>query len=381
MILTGNIVQNDRVGYGTVSVRDSAIGEISISEPARDNADWILPGFIDVHLHGLGYGGATAEKVSLMAAGAAQTGLTAFCPTMASDSPDKMLDFVKTVRDIVRKQSAGETKIAGSHLEGPFIEFEHRGGMNPALIRNPDRTEAERLLDMAGGTLKIMTLSPELPGAMELTRFLSGHGVRVSAGHTGMTPEQLPEFVSAGGRAVCHLFDTFDGRTVAGGVSQVSLADAAIVGEQLFLELIGDGIHVPPALYKLAVRAAGAERILGITDSLTGTGLPDGAYPMTDAGRNFILKNGDVCRLEDDPSIIVGSCLTQNRAFHNCTRKFGISPQDAAKILSTTPARYLGLDGKGEIRTGFSADIAVLAPDCLTVRKTLIDGRIAYERN
>jgi len=113
-----------------------------------------------------------------------------------------------------------------------------------------------------------------------------------------------------------------------------------------------------------------------------GTGLPDGSYPMTDAGRAFTLRSDDVARLVDDPSVIVGSCLTQNRAFCNYTAKFGFAPEVAMQVLATTPARYLGLGNEvGELREGLRADLAVLAPDRLTVRQTVIAGEVVHEQN
>ena len=381
MNISGNIVCKNRSFFGTLTVKADRIERIAETAPVREDADWVLPGFIDVHLHGIYHGDATPEAVHLMAEEGVRSGLTTLCPAMASDTPERMLEFVKTVRELVCSARPGAARIAGAHLEGPYMEYRHRGGMNEELIRDPDPAEVRKLLDAAQGTLKIMTISPELPGAPEVTRLLAAHGVLVSGGHTGLAPEKVEEFIAAGGKAFCHLFDTYDGREVAGGVMQTSLADAVLVDDRLFVEVIGDGIHVPPPLVKLAVRAAGPERILGITDSMCGTGLPDGSYPMTDAGRAFTIKSGDVARLVDDPSVIVGSCLTQNRAFYNYTVKFGFAPEVAAQVLAATPARYLGLAGQGELREGFLADLAVLAPDRLTVLRTILGGKVVYERN
>ena len=382
MILTGNIVRREQCGFGTLEISGGKIVRADITAPERSDADWILPGFIDVHLHGIYHGNANANPVHVMAEEAPQSGLTTFCPALAADSPEEMLKFASAVRGLVENPKKGNTKIAGSHLEGPFIEYQHRGGMYPEFVRMPDPAETARLLDAAGGTLKIMTLSPELPGADAVIEMLIDHGVIVSAGHTGLAPEKLGDFAAKGGRAVCHLFDAFDGRLVEDGVSQPSLADAALVEDRLFIEIITDGCHVPETLLKLAIRAAGIDRVMGITDSMMGSGLPDAVYPDGDSGHGFILKNGDVCRSLDDPEIIVGSCLTQNRAFYNLTCRFGFTPVQAARLLASTPAVYLGIaDRTGELKTGLAADIAVLAPDKLTVKQTIIEGIIAYEQH
>lgn len=382
MRLQGNIVCSERAGYGTLEIINNRIGKIELCGACREDAEWIVPGFIDVHLHGIYKGNATAELVHLMAEQAPQSGLTTLAPALASDSHEAMINFLRRVRELMQERASGSAKIAGSHLEGPYIEYVHKGGMNENFIRNIDLDEIREFLDAAQGTLKIMTLSPELDNAMAAVRLLHQHNIHVSAGHTGLAPARLDEFVQAGGRGICHLFDTFDGRPSVNGVMTVSLADAVLVQDELFIELIPDGVHVPPILLKMAIRAAGVDRILAITDSMCGAGLPDNIYPMTDAGRSFTLKNGDCCRLTDEPDIIVGSCLTLNRAFNNLIVRDKFSPVEACRMVSTNPARCLGIaDQTGRLAEGFAADIAVLANDQLTVRKTFVEGICVYEQN
>lgn len=380
MRLEGNIVSGSECGYGWVEWSGDRIEAVQIQGLCRSDADWVLPGFIDVHLHGIFRGDATPEMVNFMAEQAPQSGLTVMCPAMASDSPENMLAFIQKVRDLMRDPAPGSVKLAGSHLEGPYLDFAHRGGMNEIFLRDVNFDEIRSWLDEADNTLKIVTIAPEIPNGLAAVKLLADAGVRVSAGHTAMKVSDVEKFIAAGGSGICHLFDTFDGRPVENGVSQVALADEVLVNDELFIELITDGFHVPPALLKLAVRAAGVDRIIGITDSLCGTGLPDGAFPMTDAGREFVLKNGDVCRLKDDPAVIVGSCLTQSQAFYNLTERFRIVNEvDACKILSTNPARYLALENQnGRLQPGFCADITVLKSDKRSVRATVINGVGVY---
>ena len=379
MILSGNIVANNECAFGKIELENSIIKSIELSGECRKDAQWILPGFIDVHLHGIYRGDATPELVNFMAEDAPKSGLTTLCPAMASDSPERMLQFVDTVRDLVKNPAENSSKIAGSHLEGPFLDMAHKGGMNENFVRNVDINEVHAWLKHADGTLKIVTIAPELENALTATKLLNDAKVRVSAGHTGMNPAQVKDFVNNGGSAVCHLFDTFDGRENLNGVSQVCLADEVLIEDKLFIELITDGIHVPPTLIKLAVRAAGVDRIIGITDSMCGTGLPDGSYPMTDAGREFVMKAGDVARLKDDPNIIVGSCLTQQIAFYNLTERFGFSEVEAMKFIASNPARYLGIEEvTGTIKAGLQGDIALLSADKSRVEATFINGKEVY---
>ena len=153
MILTGNIVLYDRCVYGKLAIRDGLIDAVSPAGPPRPDEAWILPGFIDVHLHGIYHGSAAPELVHKMVEEAPQSGLTSFCPAMASDTPDNMRDFVIHVRELMHSPLPRGAKLAGAHLEGPYIAPDHRGGMNPKLIRMPDRTEIEKLLADARGSL------------------------------------------------------------------------------------------------------------------------------------------------------------------------------------------------------------------------------------
>jgi len=379
MIINGNIVSNNKCAYGKIEFENDKIKSVDLISECKKDAQWVLPGFIDVHLHGIYRGDATPELVHLMAEDAPASGLTTFCPAIASDAPEKMLEFVKVVRDLVENPSENNSKVAGSHLEGPFLNMAHKGGMNENFVRNTDLDEVKSWLEAANGTLKIVTIAPELDNALDAVKILSDAQVRVAAGHTGMLPEQVKDFIAVGGSGICHLFDTFDGRKNINGVSQVALSDEVLIRDELFIELINDGIHVPESLIKLAVRAAGVDRIIGITDSMCGTGLPDGSYPMTDAGREFTMKTGDVARLKDDPSIIVGSCLTQQLAFYNLTERFGFSEADAVKFIAENPARYLRINDKtGSLQAGLTADTVVLSPDKMSVIATFINGKEVY---
>lgn len=375
----GNVVAPENAGFGYIDIDGDRITDVVIEEQCRKDAEWILPGFIDSHLHGLLAGAAIAEKVHLMAELAPSTGLVRFCPTMASDTHEKLLAFVERVRDIVKSPKKNNSLIVGSHLEGPYMEYKHRGGMNVNFIRMPDRQETAEFLKTSDGTLKIMTVSPELEGADEVIADLLNGGCIVSAGHTGMSIEQAAHFAEIGGRAVCHICDTWDGRVVENGVVQPSTMDAVLLDDRLFIEMISDGVHVPPLMVKTVVRMAGAKRIIGITDALLGAGDPHGVYPMTDAGRSFSYKNG-VFRLTDGSDAIVGSCLTMNTAFYNLTNVFGFSPIESVWMTSGNTARYLGIDNfTGSLQKGLAADIVILGEDMRTVRKTLLNGEVIYE--
>jgi len=380
-LLTGKIVLPERViDSGTLQIENGLITEIfdhRLPDAEGDGADWILPGFIDVHMHGLGRGEpSTRDGLIEMASFAPSTGMTRLCPTLGAVKLPSMLEYLENIYYLVHNPTPGAL-IVGAHLEGPYMNPERTGGMDINLLREPDVEEVTELLQIADGTLKIITLSPEVPGMDAVIKICKDAGCVVSAGHTICPAKDFDEKVKAGVSHVCHLFDTFDGREVVAGVSHACLADMALIDDRVTCEIIMDGLHVLAPLVKLARRAAGADRIIAITDSMQGAGLPDGEYLMSD-GRAYILTNGKVCRMKSNGDI-VGSCLTMNQAFINMTEKFGFSAPAASKALSTNPARLLGLEKEtGRLETGLAADIAVLAADG-TVKKCFVQGRNCYD--
>ncbi|MBP5671706.1 MAG: amidohydrolase family protein [Victivallales bacterium] len=378
-ILKGNIITEEQAFFGTLRIEDKRIANVEKQGELQSEANWITPGFIDVHTHGIGpYTAVSGEGAQGMATFAPPTGLTGVCPTLAAESPEKLLAFVKEVAELVKSPDPNITKIIGSHLEGPFIDYTHRGGMDKRLVRGVDLEEARFLLDAADGTLKLMTISPEVDGAESVITLMSRAGVTVSIGHTGCSKEQKDMAVSAGATQVCHLFDTFDGRVVEHGVSKPCLADCVLIDDRLQKELICDGIHVPQNLITLAHRAAGAEHLIAITDSLAGAGLPPGStFPMTDGRMMFM---SDVARLVDNPECIVGSCLTMDKVFRNLITRFGFTPVEAAMMTATNPAKSCHEEHiRGSLKVGLFADIVVVSPE-FDVEETILEGNTIYSK-
>jgi N-acetylglucosamine-6-phosphate deacetylase len=216
----------------------------------------------------------------------------------------------------------------------------------------------------------MMTVAPEQPGMNEVMRFLNSAGVRIAAGHTGLQPRDYENAIAAGVKQFCHLYDTYDLPEDHGGVRQPALTDLVLCDDRVMKELIMDGLHVPPQLVILARRAAGAQHIIAITDSLQGAGLEHGRFQ--DPSGWYIVRDNDVARRETD-NVIVGSSLTMNRAFFNMVTRFGFTPVEAALAASANPAAAVGLGAvTGRLQTGYLADITVLAPDMLTVKSCTV---------
>ena len=377
MSIKGNIVSGDRAGFGEIQIRDSIISDIVFTEEIRKDTSWILPGFIDLHTHGSGMYNVEEGKSGIcgMADFLPSKGVTSFLPSYSCAPHAELLDFVKTVRELVEKEPHG-ARIAGSHLEGPWLAPRFCGGMLPEMIRQPCVKQAQEYLDAAAGTLKMMTIAPEIPGAFEIIRLLHKNKVTVSCGHSACPPELLGTAIRAGVTEICHLFDCYELPEDHDEIRQPALTDLALISDRLMKEIIMDGLHVPPELVILARRAAGASHIIAITDALQGAGLPEGHF--LDCGKPYTIREGELARRDED-QIIIGSSLTMNRAFFNMVVKFGFTPEEAALTLSVNPSKQLKIDHwTGSLQKGKKADIVVIAPDYLSVQETYIGGKLIY---
>jgi N-acetylglucosamine-6-phosphate deacetylase len=338
----------------------------------------VLPGFIDVHVHGL-YGLDAlddSDSVAAMARLLPRFGVTSFCPTSIACSPD---DLSRMLAAIGRARAAPQaaSRVLPAHLESNFINPEYKGAQPEECLRRPRETATDGtfsgrdILDViaaARSEVGILTIAPELDGAIDLIADLVAQGHYVSLGHSGATFEQALAGIAAGATQATHLFNRMPplGHRVPG------LAGAVLAREELAAEVICDGVHVHPAMLKMAVAAKRPERIMAVTDATAGAGLPRGSQAQLGGRR---INIGDAAYLED--GTIAGSVLTMDRAFSMLVQQVGLSVPEAAVACSTTAARELALDGFGVIAPGAVADLVVMDQSFRVVR-TYIGGRLIY---
>jgi N-acetylglucosamine-6-phosphate deacetylase len=340
---------------------------------------YVVPGFIDVHVHGVeGHDSLDGPSaVGEIARRLPRYGVTAFCPTSVACAPAALRTLLSAVGEARVERPAGSARVLPAHLESNFISPAYHGAQPLACLRRGlpgpaegDFTGADILAEIvaARADVGIVTLAPEIPGGMDLVRDLASHGHRVSIGHSGATYEEAIAAIEAGAAHATHLFNRMsrmDHR--APGVP-----GAVLTREEVTVELICDGVHVHPALVRMAAAAKGAAKVLAITDGTSGSGLPSGATASL-GGRRITV--GDVARLDD--GTIAGSVLTADRVFRNLVTMMGFSLIEAATMCATAPARALGLHGFGAIAPGAAADLVVLDRD-LRVVHTIIDGAIVW---
>ena len=346
---------------------------------------YVVPGFIDVHVHGLeGLDTLDGEEsIAAIAERMPRFGVTAFCPTSLACDPPTLRRMLSGVRRARTTRPPGGARVLPAHLESNFINPEYKGAQPESCIRlptsgvRPARSDgswdgADILAEIAAARpdVGIVTLAPELEGAIDLIRDLVAHGHHVSLGHSGATYEQAMDGIRAGARQATHLFN----RMPPLGHRAPGLTGAVLESDDVVVELICDGVHVHPAMMRMALAAKRPERVMAITDGTAGSGMPPGAV-TTIGGYPITIR--DAAYLQD--GTIAGSALTMDRAFAKLTSEIGLSLSDAATVCSTTPARALGLQGFGLIAPGAIADLVVLDRD-LRVVQTWIGGVLAWQR-
>lgn len=372
LALAGEVLGPDGAfAPATIRVDDGLI--VSVTPGIGPGADivtpgWIVPGFIDLQVNG-GFGtDMTADPASVLALAERlpRTGVTAFVPTLISSPVDAYRAKLNVLEECAR--DAHGAAILGVHLEGPYLSPARAGAHNPANLRLPSPSEFDALL--ASPLVRLLTLAPELPGALELTRQLRSRGIVVSAGHSDATFDQARAGFDAGIGLGTHLFNAMSPWTPrAPGLTGALLTSDVPCG------LIVDGVHTHPATVDTAWRAKGARGIVLVTDAMAAMGMPPGSYVL---GDRSVLVDKTSARLAGSTGTLAGSILTMDAAIRNTVKFTGASLADAVIAATATPARVLGLP-RGTIAPARPADIVIL-DELLRVSTTIIAGDIEYER-
>ncbi len=332
----------------------------------------VMPGFIDTHFHGSAGDDVMANGaagISRISRALLKFGTTGF---LATTIAARHSELMKAIEDTIaaENQSAEGAEILGLHIEGPYINLAFKGAQPVEGIRDPNFDECRELLAAADGRIKIMTMAPELPGGMELIRFLKANGVAASLGHSEADYDTALAAIDAGATRATHLYNAMSGVHHR----KPGLASAVLNEPGIQAELICDGVHVHPRMAELAWRAKGRDGITLITDATAAQGVGDGVYTLGDFQ---IQVRGPLCTLMDGVTI-AGSVLTMNQAVANAIDFTGMSLIDAAYTSSLAPAKACGVaDRKGSIEIGKDADLAVLKPD-FSVSHTIRSGVVAY---
>lgn len=333
----------------------------------------VLPGFIDEHIHGAGGSDAmdgNTKDLAIIAETVAKEGTTSFLATTMTQSKENILKAMRAVKEY--REAAGEqgARIAGVHLEGPFIAAAHKGAQPLEYVAAPDAKTFDEYNAACGNAIKIITLAPETDGALDFIRHIVAQGTVVSIGHTGAKYAEVKATMEAGATNVTH---TYNAQSPLHH-REIGVVGSALLLEDLYCELICDTIHVSVPAMQLLVKNKRADKLALITDAMRAKGLADGVSEL--GGQTVYVKGGEA-RLAD--GTLAGSVLRMNRALQNMVEKVGVPLTQAVDYCTINPARTLKMDNEaGSIAEGKRADFAVLN-DKFDVLYTVRDGKIIYK--
>jgi N-acetylglucosamine-6-phosphate deacetylase len=346
------------------------------AEPAGSVIDvrphLVLPGLIDIHVHGAGGWSVEAglvEELRGLSRFLAASGVTAFQPTAAALPPDGLEKVALAVRETMDDGADDGARILGLHAEGPYLSPEKPGAMDPAFFRDPSSEEIARLGSLPPGTLRHLTIAPELPGAVDLIRWLAAEGeVAVAGGHTHASYEQARAGVDAGIRVATHTFNAMRGLHHR----DPGALGALLLDDRVTCELIGDGRHVHMAAVDLLLRVAGPERICLVSDAVSPAGLPPGRFALF--GREARVTEDGVCLLND--GTLAGSARTLLFGVRTMAEEAGMPLETAVRLASSQPAVVAGChSSKGSLSAGKDADLVVVS-EAWEVQRVLVEGRV-----
>lgn len=365
---------------GTITVSGGRIVAVERGVPAgqggselMDVRPWaILPGFIDLHIHGGGgWDVAVADDETVPGFGRflASQGTTAYNASLAAAPVEALSESVRALGRASRARRVG-ARLLGVHLESPFLNRKKKGAMPPEYLIEPDRSLLERWWELSGGSIRQVTIAPELPGALDAIRWLAARGIVVSGGHTDATYEEAMAGIDAGISLANHTYNAMRGLDHrAPGALGAFLSDPRVASE-----LICDALHVHPGALRLALEAKGPERICVISDAVGSSKLPPGEYHLL--GHSVTIRSDGTCRLPD--GTLAGSTFHQIRGVKVLHEQVGIPLGAISRYTSENPARVAGVgDRKGRLLPGYDADLVVL-DEHLDVRLTAVEGEIAY---
>jgi N-acetylglucosamine-6-phosphate deacetylase len=365
MVVGGRLVLDSGVEDGLITVEDGRIVAVELAGPSAADDPYIAPGFVDIHVHGGGGHDAMGDVAALdgMARHLLRHGVTAFLPTAVTAPLPTLVKFAERVRAWLPEAPADGAEPLGFDLEGPFLAEARRGAHDPAALRTPADVPFDELEPFMDG-LRLITVAPELPGAIELIGWLRERGVAVSLGHSAATFDEARAGYAAGGTSTTHLFNAMSGIDHRAP----GLAVAALLDDAVAVELIADGVHVDRALWPLVARLKPFERLLLVSDAISLAGLGDGRASIGSLEVEVI--GGRVTLL--GTTTLAGSVIALDQAVRNLVGA-GVPLAGAVAAASRNPLAVLGITDRGRIAVGQRADLVELDPD-LRVRRVLRGG-------
>ncbi len=388
-IVNGKIITPYRIiPGGTILITGDTItaicdGNIEVADAMEIDAKgkYVAPGFVDIHVHGGGghdFMDGDESAFLKIAEMHAQYGTTSMLPTTLSSTKEELLQTLSAYETANRKNNNG-AQFLGMHLEGPYFAMSQRGAQDPRYIRDPDPAEYEEILSRFN-CVKRWSAAPELKGVIEFGRYLKSKGILAAVAHTDAIYEEVLEAFENGFSLVTHLYSGMSGVTRRNAFRYAGVIESAFIIDEMDVEIIADGVHLPAPLLKLVYKIKGADRTALITDAMRAAGMPPGESVLghREHGLKVIVEDG-VAKLPDRTSF-AGSVATADRLVRTMVSLADVPLIDAVRMITTTPARILEVSNKkGSLIVGKDADVIIFDED-IRIEMTMVRGKIVYGR-
>ncbi len=376
VIKSDKIILKDKILSGYLAYDGEVISYVGEEKVDGDifydyTGKYVSPGFIETHTHGAGgfsFINCTEDDVINACNYELEFGVTSICPTVTSASIPVMEDAVEKISQ-AKKNPKTKPNIIGAHLEGPYFSLKQCGAQSPDVITEPKKVDYERLIEKYGSDIARWSYAPERDKNAEFCKYIVSKGIVASAGHTDALGTDMELARENGCKLITHLYSCTSTITRDMGFRRLGVIETAYLNDDIYVEIITDGKHLPPDLLKLILKIKGTDKVILTTDSLeiAGTDIKEGVM----SGVEYIVEEG-VCRLKDR-SAFAGSVATANRLIKVITKEAGASIVDGVKMLTYNPARIFNLN-KGEIKEGKDADIIVFDDD-ITIDSVFVNGK------
>jgi N-acetylglucosamine-6-phosphate deacetylase len=389
-IINGQVITPDRIiGNGCVLIEDGKI--LAVAESEIETSDvraidaggkYVSPGFIDIHVHGGGghdFMDNSVDGFLEIARMHARHGTTAMFPTTLTCEKPDLLETLRVYEEADKLNTSG-AQFIGIHLEGPYFAMTQRGAQDPRFIRYPDPDEYLEVLSKSK-FIKRWSAAPELPGAIEFGRYMVENDILPAIAHTDAIYEEVAEAFKNGYTLATHFYSAMSGVMRRNAFRYAGVIESAYLIDEMDVEIIADGVHLPAPLLKLIYKIKGAKHTALITDAMRAAGMPPGESILGG------LKNGTKVIVEDDVAkmpdrtAFAGSVATFDRLIRNMIQLADVPLPEAVRMASETPARIMKMDErKGSLVNGKDADIAIFDKD-VNVSMTMIDGKVVFDKN
>ena len=382
------ITPNKIIANGSVLIKDgtiAAVAENNLDVPDALIIDaggkYISPGFIDIHVHGGGgydFMDNTVEAFLKIAETHARFGTTAMFPTTLTGSTEDIIETLETFEKASPLNNSG-AQLMGVHLEGPYFSMNQRGAQDPKYIRDPDPKEYEYIVSRSN-SIKRWSFAPELKGAIPFVKFLKSNHILASIAHTDAIYEEVIEAFEDGATLATHLYSAMSGVTRRNAYRYAGVIESAFIIDEMDVEIIADGIHIPAPLLKLICKIKSPHKIALITDAMRAAAMPEGESVIGNihTGLKVIVEDG-VSKLPDR-SAFAGSVATADRLVRTMINIAGVSLHNAITMITQTPATIMNIsDKKGSLSVGKDADIIIFDED-ISIDTTIINGKVVYQK-